>query len=117
MVGCEKVASGSLDRLPVFPGMCPLGRLSTVSSNCLFGKMGCQSRVRRELGNNRKLFDSLKQRMQTHFGENPVLEGPAAGGMSAHSFGLPVPFFYVTHTSTRYTLTHLNVLIYMQYSG
>ena len=80
MVGCEKVASGSLDRLPVFPGMCPLGRLSTVSSNCLFWEMGCQSRVRRELGNNRKLFDSLKQRMHAHFGENPVLEGPAAGG-------------------------------------
>ena len=94
MVGCEKVASGSLDRLPVFPGMCPLGRLSTVSSNCLFWEMGCQSRVRRELGNNRKLFDSLKQRMHAHFGENPVLEGPAAGwdftgentGVGCHSF-------------------------------
>ena len=98
MVGCEKVASGSLDRLPVFPGMCPLGRLSTVSSNCLFWEMGCQSRVRRELGNNRKLFDSLKQRMHAHFGENPVLEGPAAGGGGGRSAHTVLDFLCLSFT-------------------
>ena len=84
MVACEKVASGGLDRLPVFPGVCPIGRLSTVSSNFLFWKMGCQSRVRRELGDNRKLLDSLKQRMHAHFGKNLYSREPTVRGMSAH---------------------------------
>lgn len=117
-MACEKVASGGLDRLPVFPGVCPIGRLSTVSSNFLFWKMGCQSRVRRELGDNRKLLDSLKQRMHAHFGKNPILGGTNSDGdVCTQNFGLPVSLFYMTHTSTCYTLTDLNILIYMQYSG